>query len=130
MGNQDHESGERRLASQAQYARRREFEGILPVPSATPICGETWLMNTPEHETETQSNELTDRWEAELAALDERLRASGRTVTVMEPSNTSEFVASFPQGREPGRNVPTSHEPDATTGYAPVRREEIRGRAA
>jgi len=60
-------------------------------------------MNMPKHKTEAQSNELTDIWEAELTALDERLRASGRTVAVMKPSNTRELVASFPRGHAPGR---------------------------
>jgi len=41
---------------------------------------------------------LTDIWEAELQALDERLRARGRTVIVTEPVDSKELVASIPQG--------------------------------
>lgn len=40
-------------------------------------------------------------WEEHLQELDARLRAAGRTVTVIEPSDTNVFTATFPQGRRP-----------------------------
>jgi hypothetical protein len=33
--------------------------------------------------------------------IDAKLRASGRTVTVTEPSDTNVFVATLPRGRRP-----------------------------
>jgi len=45
---------------------------------------------------------LTDIWDAELQALDERLRARGRTVIVTELLDSTELVACIPQGRLPG----------------------------
>ncbi len=49
-----------------------------------------------------QRPSLADIWEAELQALDERLRARGRTVIVAAPADSKELVACIPQGRPPG----------------------------
>ncbi len=46
-----------------------------------------------------QSTELVDSWEKQLKALDDRLRAFGRTVTVSEGSDSTEYEVTFPQGR-------------------------------
>jgi len=40
-----------------------------------------------------------DSWEKQLEALDEKLRASGRTVAEKEPSDSNEFTVTFPAGR-------------------------------
>lgn len=57
-----------------------------------------------KNQSTTSSKKLTeseaiDYWEKVLQALDDRLRAAGRPVTVEEPSDSTEFVASFPQGK-------------------------------
>jgi hypothetical protein len=63
------------------------------------------------------SSELTDSWEKQLQALDDRLRASGRTVTVREPqSDTNEFVVTFPQGKW----LKAKPQSDANTYVAPL----------
>jgi hypothetical protein len=45
------------------------------------------------------SNALERSWEKQLKALDARLRASGFTVKVQEPSDTDELLATFPPPR-------------------------------
>jgi hypothetical protein len=46
-----------------------------------------------------QSTELVDLWDARLKALDARLSAYGPTVTVREGSDSSEYKVTFPQAR-------------------------------
>lgn len=46
-----------------------------------------------------QSTELIASWERRLRALDEKLRASGCTVTVKEPTDTDKYTVTFPRGR-------------------------------
>jgi len=58
-------------------------------------------MSEPEPNSTTPSQQLVDSWDRQLKKLDERLRASGRTVEVVEPADTNEFVVTFPQGRRP-----------------------------
>jgi hypothetical protein len=48
-----------------------------------------------------QSKQLTGSWETQLQNLDAKLRASGRTVEVMEESDGEELTASVPQGKRP-----------------------------
>ena len=49
-----------------------------------------------------QSQELINSWDLQLKALDEKLRVSGRTVTVeTEPLDGDELVATVPQGKKP-----------------------------
>jgi hypothetical protein len=67
-------------------------------------------MSKTEPTSTPQSSALTDSWERQLKALDERLRASGRTVTVMEPSETQEFLATVPRGRR-SRGQPRDASP-------------------
>lgn len=73
----------------------------LATRSLKPITLEIHKMKKQEPSSTQQSDELTSSWERQLQALDARLRASGRTVTVTEPSDTTEFVATFPQGKKP-----------------------------
>jgi hypothetical protein len=58
-------------------------------------------MDKDESPTSRPKPSLTDIWEAELQALDEQLRARGRTV-IVAPVDSNEFVACIPQGRPPG----------------------------
>lgn len=53
-----------------------------------------------ESNSKKQSEELINSWEKQLQALDERLRASGRTVEVREASDTEEYVVTFPPNRQ------------------------------
>ena len=62
---------------------------------------ETQQMKKQEPSSTSQSDALTASWDKQLRALDDQLRASGRTVAVREPSDTTEFVVTFPQGRRP-----------------------------
>lgn len=45
--------------------------------------------------------EQTDYWKHQEKAFLDKVRASGRTVAVTEPSDTTKFVATFPQGKTP-----------------------------
>ena len=45
-----------------------------------------------------EQEERIASWETKLRALDDRLRASGRTVEVMEASDGQELTVSIPQG--------------------------------
>jgi hypothetical protein len=58
-------------------------------------------MQNPENNSKQQSTELINSWETELKALNNRLRASGRRVTVKDSSDTNEFVVTFPPARRP-----------------------------
>jgi hypothetical protein len=49
--------------------------------------------------TKLSESEAIAYWDQKLQALDDRLRASGHTVTVQEPSDSTEFVVSFPPAR-------------------------------
>ena len=60
----------------------------------------------PTSASQRQADELSATWHCELAGLDARLRASGRTVTYTEPSNTDELTVTFPQGTPPARSGP------------------------
>ena len=63
-----------------------------------------------------QSQELLDSWDLQLKALDDRLRASGLTVTVTEGLGGDELTASIPQGKKPSSNQqdwPTTAEIEA-----------------
>jgi hypothetical protein len=58
-------------------------------------------MKKQEQNSPGQSVSLVDSWEKQLTALNNQLRASGHTVKVREPSDTTEFVVTLPQGRRP-----------------------------
>lgn len=49
--------------------------------------------------------------------LEAHMRDSGRTVEVMEPSDTTEFVVTLPQGQRP-KATPRAASPSTSTGSA------------
>lgn len=49
------------------------------------------------------STEFVELWAKLLKEFREELRASGLDVGVLEPSDTTTFVVTFPQGRAPER---------------------------
>ncbi len=53
--------------------------------------------------TKLSESEAIAYWEKKLNELDDRLRASGQTVTVTEGSHGEELTASIPQGKRPAR---------------------------
>ena len=56
-------------------------------------------MNNDEPISTPQSRALIDSWDRQLEALNKKLRDSGCTVTVVEPSDTNEFTVTFPSRR-------------------------------
>ena len=52
-----------------------------------------------------QSKALIESWDRQLKALDAQLRASGRTVEVVEGSDGDLLTATIPQGRRPSSEV-------------------------
>lgn len=60
----------------------------------------TQAQSTPSSKKLSES-EAVDYWEKKLLELDAKLSAYGHTVKVLEPSDTTELQATFPQGRRP-----------------------------
>ena len=58
-------------------------------------------MSKDEKNSSGKSTEHVAAWEKELQALDDRLRASGLTVTVREGSDSDQYEVRFPQGKRP-----------------------------
>ena len=62
-------------------------------------------MKTPSTKAQQGQEELVDPLEEMARRIDDKLRAAGCTVEVVEPSDSNEYVVTFPQGRrmKPGR---------------------------
>ena len=56
-------------------------------------------MKTPSTKAQQGHEEPLHPLEAMARRIDDKLRASGCTVEVVEPSDSNEYVVTFPQGR-------------------------------
>ena len=80
-------------------------------------------MSKDEKNSSVKSTEHVAAWEKMLQRLDEQLRASGRTVTVREGSDSDQYEVRFPQGKSPAA------EPQSDTNAFVVPRPARRSKA-
>jgi hypothetical protein len=108
------------LGTDSPRVETQESQSLSPETiSSRPTMSETPKTKPPSPSSSGVLREPAPWFAARLEALDDRLRASGLTVTVVEGSDSTEFRASIPQGRRPRAAQParpTGADPSAKSG--------------